>query len=57
MFAVAFLWVRTRVTGEIGGDTEHPALRNLSMGQRSLLMLGLVPELRAAVHLAGPPLG
>ena len=44
MFALAFLWVRTRVTGEIGGDTEHPALRNLSMGQRSLLMLGLVPE-------------
>jgi protein O-mannosyl-transferase len=44
MFAFAFLWVRTRVTGEIGGDTEHPALRNLSMGQRSLLMLGLVPE-------------
>jgi len=44
MFAVAFLWARTRVTGEIGGDTEHPALRNLSMGQRSLLMLGLVPE-------------
>ena len=44
MFAVAFLWVRMRVTGEVGGDTEHPALRHLSMGQRSLLMLGLVPE-------------
>lgn len=44
MFAVAFLWVRVHVTGEIGGDTEHPALRHLSMGQRSLLMLGLVPE-------------
>ena len=43
MFALAFLWVRTRVTGEIGGDTEHPALSHLSMGQRSLLMLGLVP--------------
>jgi hypothetical protein len=45
LFAVAFLWVRTAVTGEIGGDTEHPALRNLSMGQRSLLMLGLVPRI------------
>ncbi len=44
LFAAAFLWVRTKVTGDIGGDTEHPALRNLSMGQRSLLMLGLVPE-------------
>jgi len=44
MFALAFLWVRVRVTGELGGDTEHPALRHLSMGQRSLLMLGLVPE-------------
>ena len=44
MFALAFLWVRTRVTGDIGGDTEHPALRHLSMGQRSLLMLGLVPD-------------
>jgi hypothetical protein len=43
MFALAFLWVRTKVTGEIGGDTEHPALTHLSMGQRSLLMLGLVP--------------
>jgi hypothetical protein len=43
LFAVAFLWVRTKVTGEIGGDTEHPALRNLSMGQRSLVMTGLVP--------------
>lgn len=45
MFAVAFLWVRTAVTGAIGGDTEHPSLRNLSMGQRSLLMLGLVPRI------------
>ncbi len=44
MFAMAYLWVRLRVTGEIGGDTEHPALSHLSMGQRSLLMLGLVPE-------------
>jgi hypothetical protein len=44
MFAVAFLWVRMKVTGELGGDTEHPALRHLTMGQRSLLMLGLVPE-------------
>jgi hypothetical protein len=45
MFAVAFLWVRILVTGAIGGDTEHPSLRGLSMGQRSLLMLGLVPRI------------
>ncbi len=44
LFALVFLLVRTHVTGEIGGDTEHPSLRHLSMGQRSLLMLGLVPE-------------
>ncbi len=43
LFAVAFLWVRTKVTGEIGGDTEHPALRHLGMAQRSLVMTGLVP--------------
>ena len=45
MFAVAFLWVRIQVTGAIGGDTEHPSLRGLSMGQRALLMLGLVPRI------------
>jgi hypothetical protein len=45
LFAVAYLWVRVLVTGEIGGDTPHPALRRLSMGQRSLLMLGLVPRI------------
>jgi hypothetical protein len=44
LLAAAFLWARTRVIGEIGGDTEHPSLRHLSIGQRSLLMLGLVPE-------------
>ena len=44
LFAVVYLAVRTHVTGEIGGDTEHPALSHLSMGQRSLLMLGLVPR-------------
>jgi protein O-mannosyl-transferase len=44
LFAAAFLWVRTKVTGEIGGDTQHPSLRHLSMGQRSLLMMGLLPE-------------
>ena len=45
LIAVAFLWVRVLVTGEIGGDTAHPSLRHLSMGQRSLLMLGLVPRI------------
>jgi hypothetical protein len=45
MFAVAYLWVRVLVTGAIGGDTQHPSLQRLSMGQRSLLMLGLVPRI------------
>lgn len=44
LVAAAFLWLRVNVTGEIGGDTAHPALHNLGMGQRSLLMIGLLPE-------------
>ncbi|HXD22397.1 MAG TPA: hypothetical protein VN613_03490 [Gemmatimonadaceae bacterium] len=45
MFAVAFIWVRILVTGAVGGDTQHPSLQHLSMGQRALLMLGLVPRI------------
>jgi hypothetical protein len=44
LFAVAFLWIRVRVTGELGGDVSHPSLHNLGIGARSFLMLGLVPE-------------
>ena len=44
LLATLFLWVRVRVTGEIGGDVSHPALHNLDMGQRTMAMLGLAPE-------------
>jgi Tfp pilus assembly protein PilF len=44
LFAAVFLWIRVRVTGDIGGDVMHPALMNRSMGERALVMLGLVPE-------------
>jgi hypothetical protein len=44
LLAAVFLWVRVRITGEVGGDVSHPALHNLGMGARSLVMLGLVPE-------------
>ena len=42
--AVVFLWIRIEVTGEIGGDVEHPALRNLDFVQRAWVMLALAPE-------------
>ncbi len=42
--AVAFLYVRVLLLGELGGDVSHPALHGLGMGQRSWLMLGLLPE-------------
>lgn len=44
LLAAVFLWVRVAVTGEIGGDVEHPALRGLSAGQRAWVMLALAPE-------------
>lgn len=44
LLAAVFLWVRVTVTGEIGGDVEHPALRKLSAVQRGWVMLGLAPE-------------
>lgn len=44
LLASAFLAARVIVTGEIGGDVEHPALRNLTMLQRSWVMLALAPE-------------
>lgn len=42
--ASIFLLVRIEVTGEIGGDVEHPALRNLGFTERAWLMLALAPE-------------
>ena len=44
LLATCFLAIRIIVTGEIGGDIEHPALRNLGMLQRSWVMLALAPE-------------
>lgn len=42
--AMLYLWARVFVTGELGGDVEHPALRNLTAVQRGWVMLGLAPE-------------
>ncbi|HVZ49050.1 MAG TPA: tetratricopeptide repeat protein [Gemmatimonadaceae bacterium] len=42
--AMIYLWVRVAITGELGGDVEHPALRNLGAVQRAWVMLGLAPE-------------
>lgn len=44
LLAAAFLWVRVEVTGEIGGDVEHAALRNRTAGERAWIMLALAPE-------------
>ena len=44
LLATLFLWMRIEVTGEIGGDVEHPALRNLGFVQRAWVMLALAPE-------------
>jgi hypothetical protein len=44
LLASIFLWLRVAVTGELGGDVEHPGLRNLGMGGRFWVMLALAPE-------------
>jgi len=44
LLAAAFLWVRVRITGEVGGDVMHPSLMNRTAGERALVMLGLLPE-------------
>jgi hypothetical protein len=44
LLALVFLWIRIAVTGEIGGDVEHPALRTLVMSERAWVMLALAPE-------------
>lgn len=45
LFAALFLAVRVSILEEIGGDVVHPSLRNLGLVQRSLVMLGLAPDL------------
>lgn len=42
--AFIYLWIRVVITGELGGDVEHPSLRNLGVVQRGWVMLGLAPE-------------
>ena len=44
LLAAIVLGVRVLVTGEIGGDVEHPALRTLGMRERSWVMLAIAPE-------------
>jgi hypothetical protein len=44
LLAAIVLGIRVVVTGELGGDVEHPALRTLSMWQRAWVMLALAPE-------------
>lgn len=44
LFAAIFLYVRVSILEDIAGDVSHPSLHHLGIGQRALLMLGLVPE-------------
>jgi hypothetical protein len=44
LFAALFLYLRSSILGDIGGDVSHPSLRDLGIVPRSLLMLGLAPE-------------
>ena len=44
LLAAIVLGVRVLVTGEIGGDVEHPALRTLDMRERAWVMLAIAPE-------------
>jgi hypothetical protein len=41
-FALAARW---RVLDTLGGDIPHPALNNLGVGERGLVMLGVLPDL------------
>lgn len=41
---VAFLVIRVRVIGGIGGDVEHPSLHHRSMLERLFIMLDVFPE-------------
>lgn len=42
--ALASLLVRTRVLGALGGETPHHTLAGLSIGERAMAMLAVVPE-------------
>ncbi len=44
LLAAIVLGLRVWVTGELGGDVEHPALRNLDVWQRAWAMLAIAPE-------------
>ncbi|MEA3247246.1 MAG: tetratricopeptide repeat protein [Gemmatimonadota bacterium] len=44
LLAAIILGIRVWVTGELGGDVEHPALRNLDVWQRAWVMLAIAPE-------------
>jgi hypothetical protein len=44
LIAFVFLGLRVWVTGELGGDVEHPGLRNLGVVKRAWVMLALAPE-------------
>ncbi len=44
LLATIFLAIRTSILSDVAGDVPHAALQHLDMAQRSVLMLGLVPE-------------
>jgi len=44
MMIVVYVAVRLSILGGFAGDAPHPALQELTAGQRSWVMLGLVPE-------------
>lgn len=44
LLATIVLGIRVWVTGELGGDVEHPALRKLDIWQRAWVMLAIAPE-------------
>ena len=44
LLATLFFAIRTAVLVDVVGDSPHPSLQNLSMAQRAVVMLGLVPE-------------
>jgi len=44
LVAALYLAVRVYITGAVGGDVEHPALRGLGVWQRTWVMIALAPE-------------
>lgn len=44
LMATVFLAIRTAVLSDVAGDTPHFSLQGLTMAQRAVVMLGLVPE-------------